>query len=103
MREFDYGYEYAKFYHSLDPDVPGPVDIERELTSTIDIPPDDYRAMRDAGIANPDAREYWQGYNAYFASIMKCHRCSHQWTPRTPKRPRVCPKCKSPYFDRPRR
>ena len=32
-----------------------------------------------------------------------CERCSHEWIPRNLERePRVCPKCKSPYWDRPR-
>ena len=33
----------------------------------------------------------------------KCYRCGHEWRPNnleTP--PRVCPKCKSPYWDRPK-
>jgi hypothetical protein len=33
---------------------------------------------------------------------IKCLRCEHDWTPRG-KDIRICPKCKSPYFDRPRR
>jgi rubrerythrin len=32
-----------------------------------------------------------------------CARCGHIWYTRTPKAPRVCSKCKSPYWDRPRR
>ena len=32
----------------------------------------------------------------------RCERCEHQWVPRTGEAPRVCPKCKSPYWDRPR-
>jgi len=33
----------------------------------------------------------------------KCLRCGHRWTPRKPNNaPKVCPKCKSPYWDRPR-
>lgn len=33
----------------------------------------------------------------------KCERCEHEWVPRDFNRePRVCPKCKSPYWDRPR-
>lgn len=28
-------------------------------------------------------------------------RCGHEWIPRGEK-PRVCPKCKSPYWDRPK-
>lgn len=33
----------------------------------------------------------------------RCHRCNHEWLPRGEGVPRVCPKCKSPYWDRPRR
>jgi len=30
----------------------------------------------------------------------KCERCSHKWIPYDiNKKPRVCPKCKSPYWD----
>jgi hypothetical protein len=30
-------------------------------------------------------------------------RCGHQWLPRAEtEKPRVCPKCKSPYWDRPK-
>jgi rubrerythrin len=31
-----------------------------------------------------------------------CERCGHEWYPRGDEEPRVCPKCKSPYWDRPR-
>lgn len=31
-------------------------------------------------------------------------RCGHEWMPRNKdERPRVCPKCKSPNWDRPKR
>lgn len=34
----------------------------------------------------------------------RCERCLHEWLPREDARePRVCPKCKSPYWDKPRR
>jgi Zn finger protein HypA/HybF involved in hydrogenase expression len=33
----------------------------------------------------------------------KCERCKHVWVPREEDYPRVCPKCKSPYWDRPRK
>jgi predicted Zn-ribbon and HTH transcriptional regulator len=29
-------------------------------------------------------------------------RCGHEWLPRDAERPRVCPKCKSPNWDRPK-
>lgn len=34
----------------------------------------------------------------------RCERCAHEWIPRDPERePVACPKCKSPYWDRPRK
>ena len=37
-------------------------------------------------------------------SAYKCERCGHIWAPRNKKEePRVCPKCKSPYWDKPRK
>jgi predicted Zn-ribbon and HTH transcriptional regulator len=32
----------------------------------------------------------------------KCLRCGHTWVPRKKEKPRVCPKCKSPYWDKPK-
>jgi predicted Zn-ribbon and HTH transcriptional regulator len=31
-----------------------------------------------------------------------CERCGHTWVPKENTKPRVCPKCKSPYWDTPR-
>lgn len=33
---------------------------------------------------------------------LKCLRCGHEWTPRKPE-VIVCPKCKSPRWNKPRR
>lgn len=36
----------------------------------------------------------------------ECNRCKHQWIPKqkgSPKVPAVCPKCKSPYWNKPRK
>ncbi len=33
----------------------------------------------------------------------KCERCGHVWAPREREKPRVCPKCKSAYWDRARK
>jgi len=33
----------------------------------------------------------------------QCERCEHKWVPRDEERPRVCPKCKSAYWDVPRK
>lgn len=32
----------------------------------------------------------------------KCFRCGHEWRPKKMGIPKVCPKCKSPYWDRPK-
>jgi len=33
----------------------------------------------------------------------RCERCDHEWVPRDKDvEPKVCPNCKSPYWDRPR-
>ncbi len=34
----------------------------------------------------------------------RCERCQHEWVPRDKaQEPRVCPSCKSPYWNRPRK
>jgi len=35
----------------------------------------------------------------------RCERCGHEWIPRssTEGMPTICPKCKSPYWNKPRR
>jgi len=33
----------------------------------------------------------------------RCERCRHEWVPRSEGEPRVCPKCKSPYWNKPRK
>ena len=40
-------------------------------------------------------------------SAYQCERCSHKWLPRSKDvnpqhQPQVCPKCKSPYWNKPR-
>ena len=33
----------------------------------------------------------------------KCERCGHEWVPRKgDAHPKVCPHCKSPYWDKPK-
>ena len=36
------------------------------------------------------------------STLFTCGRCFHSWQPRRPGAPRVCPKCKSPYWNKPR-
>ena len=33
----------------------------------------------------------------------KCERCEHEWAPRNKENPIICPKCKSPYWNKPRK
>ena len=34
----------------------------------------------------------------------RCERCDHEWVPREKgQEPRVCPSCKSPYWNKPRK
>ena len=34
----------------------------------------------------------------------RCERCRHEWIPREKgQEPTVCPKCKSPYWNKPRK
>jgi len=62
--ERDFGYETAEAMQ--EPGYDGPVDIDKEVRRTVSITEGDYLAMRDAGIENPDAREYWRGFNSFF-------------------------------------
>jgi predicted Zn-ribbon and HTH transcriptional regulator len=34
---------------------------------------------------------------------LKCERCGHTWYPKSEKIPTVCPKCKNPYWDKPKK
>ena len=36
-------------------------------------------------------------------SQLTCLRCGYKWFPRKPNAPAHCPKCKSPYWNKPRR
>lgn len=33
----------------------------------------------------------------------RCERCDYQWIPRLKSYPKVCPHCKTPYWDKPRK
>ena len=63
--ERDFGRETASAMRGK-PGYDGPVDIEEMVSGTVSIPEGDYWAMQDEGIENPNAREYWQGFNSFF-------------------------------------
>lgn len=47
---------------------------------------------------------YYQYMARIKADAYKCERCGHVWLPRkATKIPKVCPKCKSPYWNEPRK
>ena len=33
---------------------------------------------------------------------LTCLRCGHEWVPNKPVEPKVCSRCKSPYWNRPK-
>jgi DNA-directed RNA polymerase subunit RPC12/RpoP len=35
-------------------------------------------------------------------NIYNCLRCKHEWAGRLDRAPKVCPKCKSPYWNKPK-
>ena len=41
--------------------------------------------------------------NKVYILANKCCRCKHTWIPRVKNKSKVCPKCKSPYWDKPRK
>ena len=34
---------------------------------------------------------------------LTCLRCGHSWWPKTPDRPMLCAKCRSAYWERPKK
>jgi len=67
--EFDYGRDYAEFMNGYMPETcNSSVDIDEMVSGTVSIPDDDHSEMVRNGIDNPNAREYWRGYNSFFIS-----------------------------------
>jgi len=66
---------------------PIPDDIQPEKATQL---------MREAGEAFSEALRK-------SAVKCRCTRCGHGWNPRLKGRPIICPACKSPYWDRPRK
>lgn len=38
----------------------------------------------------------------YSLPVLLCTRCHHEWTPREPVPPKVCPRCKNPNWNTPK-
>ena len=50
---------------------------------------------------NNNMKKEEAGYNVLILGN-KCYRCNHKWVQREKDKPRICPKCKSPYWDKPK-
>jgi predicted Zn-ribbon and HTH transcriptional regulator len=48
---------------------------------------------------NKTMKKEGEGYNVFILGN-KCFRCKHKWVQREKEKPRICPKCKSPYWDK---
>jgi len=44
----------------------------------------------------------YEVYDWDMINIYRCLRCGHEWPSRREKPPKVCPKCKSPYWNSPK-
>ena len=55
-------------------------------------------------IDNISAKRYSNGMSRPIElPTLRCLRCNHIWVPNRPVEPKVCPKCNSPYWNKPRR
>lgn len=63
--EWNAGFQYAEWLEDVGAN-PQTVDIGKQVNRTQSIPEEDAAALiREDGVKNPDAREYWAGFNAY--------------------------------------
>ncbi len=65
----DFGRAFAKWCRDEQPDWFSAVSIYDMLESTSSISDGDCRAMEEASVL-PDAREYWEGFNAVVAEAI---------------------------------
>lgn len=63
---------------------------------------DDMPDSFDNWLSNLSIDEIINYANQYANTLNTCTRCTYSWYQRTPTAPRVCPKCKSPYWDKER-
>ena len=67
-KSFVVGWEYAEAMCRNGDGWDDLVDIDAQLGSTSEMPCEDYRRLKKMG-ETPDARAYWQGWNAHKDSI----------------------------------
>lgn len=68
-KSYEAGKEYAAELVSMGEVEPGTeVDIDEMMNSTNEMPEEDYLSIEREG-EEPDARQYWAGYNDYMSEI----------------------------------
>ena len=83
------------------------------ITDDISTIGDDFKQAVDAAIKKVKKPNPFNSYPTYAAKIhnpefsivgttLECKRCQHTWLPRRNNLPKVCPKCKSPYWNKER-
>jgi len=48
---------------------------------------------------------YWYNFDmtkTFKMPTLTCLRCGHVWIPRRPQKPKKCPRCTSPYWNKPK-
>ena len=64
----------------------------------------DYPELADQNALNEMADMVIRnGWHISEIKQLKCLRCGRTWWPRSPQKPKFCPSCNSPYWDKPRR
>ncbi|SMH34082.1 hypothetical protein SAMN06264941_0803 [Methanohalophilus portucalensis FDF-1] len=62
-----------------------------------------YVQIRYSSMSNVDFIKLSEkGYRVWIKGN-HCYRCDYEWTSSFPREPNVCPKCKSPYWSKPRK
>ena len=78
-------------------------ELQLQLYAIRDVLGNDYKFdindLHDAGFRFKFCDEYKTIDHFIQIDGYKCLRCSNIWVPRSKKYPKVCPKCKSAYWD----
>ena len=56
----------------------------------------------DNRICNLEKMDRYSHNGSFHITAISCNKCEHIWLPKS-YQPRICPKCKSPYWDRERK
>lgn len=59
--------------------------------------------IEEAGKLPKEGIDKLRKMNEERVTSLSCTRCNHKWLPRSNKKPKVCPNCNSPYWNKERR